>query len=320
MGLKDYGGARGDLLEMLDRFPDHSEVAGVYLSLAECELQTGKAARAIQLYMRLYDLGASIQSRQAASLGAARCLRRMGRHAEAAVWVERYLAGPRVAGLGTTQAQVLLAQCRPAMGQTAKAVVGLQQALAGEMSDSDRTELMLMLSEALSSGVECGRALVVMGNIDKDKLSPEQRYRYAVMSAKLLQRSGLDEKAAGVLWSQMATTTDPASYARLEVEMARCREASGDLEEARQLLVEAVGKLPPGPEARRAVCLLAEVCLRGGYYNQAIAVSRQLIQADEPAIRSKANTLLAEAYLVRKQYQLAAASLAAAGQAEGIDK
>lgn len=320
MGLKDYGGARGDLLAMLDRFPDHSETAGVHLSLAECELQTGNAARAIQLYMRLYGLGVSTESRLAASLGAGRCLHRMDRHAEAAVWVERYLAGSRVTGHGTAEAHVLLAQCRSAMGQTDKAVVGLQQALAGEMSDSDRTELMLMLSESLSCGAECGRALVVMGNIDTDKLSPEQRYRYVVMSARLLQRSGLEEKAAGLLRSQMEKTTDPACHARLQVALARCREASGDLEEARQFLVAAVGKLPPGPEARQAVCLLAEVCLRGGHYDQAIAVSRQLVRADEPAIRSKANTLLAEAHLARREYRLAAASLAAASQAGGTNE
>jgi len=320
MGLRDYGGARGDLLEMLDRFPDHRERAGVYLSLAECELQTGKVARAIQLYMRLYDLGASTESRQAASLGAGRCLHRMNRPAEAAVWVERYLAGPRVDSHGTAEAQVLLAQCRLAMGQTAKAIAGLQRALGGEMSNSDRTELMLTLSETLSQGDQCGRALVVMGNIDKDKLSSEQMYRYVAMSARLFQHSGLDEKAAGLLRSQMGKTTDPARYARLEVELARCREASGDLEEARQLLVEAVGALSPAPETRRAIYLLARICLRGGHYSQAIAVCRQLVQADEPDIRDKANMLLAEAYLASKKYQLAAASLAAAGQTGGTDK
>jgi len=320
MGLKDYGGARGELVAMLDRFPDHPEAAAVYLSLAECEFQIGKTARATQLYMRLYDLGASIASRQAASLGAGRCLYRMGRHAEAAVWVKRYLACPTVDSHGTGQAQVLLAQCRSAMGQAAKAVAGLQQALSSEMPKSDRVELMLMLSEALYSGDQCGRALVVMGNIDKDKLSSEQMYRYVVMSARLLQRSGLDEKAARLLRSQMDKATEPSRYARFEAELARCRQASGDLEEARQLLIDAVGKLPPGPEARRAVCLLAEVCLRGGHNDQAIAVSSQLVQADEPAIRGKANTLLAEAYLARKEYQLAAASLAAAGQAGGTYK
>lgn len=320
MGLHDYGGARTDLLEMLDRFPDHPETAGVYLSLAECELQTDKVTRAIQLYMRLYDLGVSVESRQAACLGAGRCFHRMGRQPEAVVWVERYLAGPVVSDQGKAQAHILLARCLTGMGQTAKAVAGLQQSLAGEMSDSDRTELMLMLSEALSAGSECGRALVVMGNIDKDRLSPNQQYRYVVMSSKLLQSSGLDEKAAALLRTHMEQTTDPVRFAKLAVDLARCRKASGALEEARQLLVAAVGQLPPGYEARQVVCLLAEVCLRGGHYDQAIAVSRQIIQADEPEIRSKANKLLAEAYLARKEYQLAAASLEASDQAGGTDK
>ncbi len=320
MGLHDYGGARRDLLEMLDRFPDHSETAGVYLSLAECELQTDKVTRAIQLYMRLYDLGVSIESRQAASLGAGRCFHRLGRYPEAVTWVERYLAGPVITVAGKAQAHILLAQCLSDMGQTAKAVAGLQQALAGELPDNARTELMLTLSEALSSDAQCARALVVMGNIDEEKLSPNQQYRYVVMSAKLLQLSGLDEKAAGLLRTHMEKTTDPVRFAKLEVDLARCRKAAGALEEARQLLVAAVGQLPPGPDARWAICLLAEVCLSGGHHDQAIAVSRQITQADEPAIRIKANKLLAEAYLARKQYQLAAASLEAASQVRGTDK
>jgi tetratricopeptide (TPR) repeat protein len=318
MNLKNYGGARIDLLEMLDRFPDHPEQAGVYLSLAECELQTGKATRASQLYMRLYDLGVSAESRQAACLGAGRCLFSLGRPAEAAVWIERYIASPQgTDSHGRAQARALLAHCRSATGQNAKAVAELQQALACEMSDDDRVDLMLQLSEALSSGEECGRALVVMGNMDKGKLTNEQAHRHAIISARLLQRSGLDHKAAALLRSRMDKTTDAANYARLEVELARCRVASGDLAEARQLLADAVGKLPPGPEARGAVCYLAEVCLLSRCYDQAIAVSQRLLQAEEPAIRAKANQVLAEAHLARKEYQVAAASLAAAGSGGG---
>jgi tetratricopeptide (TPR) repeat protein len=318
MSLKDYGGARTELLEMLDRFPDHSEKAGVYLSLAECELQTGKAARASQLYMRLYDLGVSAESRQAACLGAGRCLFNVGRPAEAALWMERYIASPQGAdGHGQAQARALLARCRSGMGQHAKAVVELQKALAHEMPDDDRVELMLQLSDALSRDEGCGRALVVMGNMDKGKLTDEQAHRYVVMSAKLLQRSGLDDKAAALLRSRMDKTTDAVSYARLAVELARCRVASGDLAEARQLLVDAVGKLPPGPEARGAICDLAEACLLSRCHDQAIAVCQQLLQAEEPAIRAKANQVLAEAHLARKEYQLAAASLSAAGGGGG---
>jgi len=107
------------------------------------------------------------------------------------------------------------------------------------------------------------------------------------------------------------------SFARLEVELARCRVASGDLGEARQRLVDAVGKLPPGPEARGAICYLAELCLRSRCYDQAIAVAQRLVQAEEPAIRAKANQVLAEAHLARKEYQVAAASLSAAGSPGG---
>jgi tetratricopeptide (TPR) repeat protein len=318
MTIKDYVGARTDLLEMLDRSPDHPEKAGVYLSLADCELQTGNATRAAQLYMRLYELGVSAESRQAACLGAGRCLFSLGRSAEAAAWIERYVAAPQGTDPhGRAQARLLLAHCRLAMGQNAKAVAELLQALAGELSDDDRVELMLQLSDALSSSEECGRALVVMGNIDKGNLTDAQAYRHAVMSARLLQRSGLDDKAAALLRSRMDKTTDAVSFSRLAVELARCRVASGDLVEARQLLLDAVGKLPPGPEARGAVCCLAEVCLRSRCYDQAIAVAQRLVQAEEPAIRAKANQVLAEAHLARREYQVAAACLVAAGSGAG---
>ncbi len=320
MDLKDFSGAHVDLLAMLDCFPDHPEKGNVYRYLAECELRTGKAKRAAQLYMRLYDLGISVKSRQTASLGAGQCLYSLGSYAEGASWVERYLAGPSTSDSATVEAQILLAQCRSALGQTEKAVRGLQRALAGDIVGSGRTELMLMLGETLSSGSQCGRALVVMGNIDKDRLSPDLRFRYVITSAKWLNRSGLADKAVRLLRSELDETTDPVRFARLQVALARCRESTGHLEEARQLLVASVGKLPPGPEARRAVCLLAEVCLRGGHHDQAMAVSKQLVQATEPDIRSRANALLAETHLVRKEYRLAAASLKAAGLTEGTDK
>ena len=84
---------------------------------------------------------------------------------------------------------------------------------------------------------------------------------------------------------------------------AECRAATGDYDEARQVLVEAVSKLPPGLEARRAVCDLAEVCLSAGRYEQALSVAGQVAGADEPDIRNRANTVLAEAHLARKEYQ-----------------
>ena len=313
MTLLDYTGARSDLLEMLDRYPDHPETASVYLSLAECELKTGDATRACQLYMRLYDLGVSIESRQAACLGAGRCLHSLNRPAEAAVWVERYLSAPSGTDAhGRARARSLLARCLSETGESARAITVLQRALAHDMPEEDRVELLLELSEALAAGEECGRALVVMGNLDPERLDGEQRYRYVTALARLYQRSGLDDKAAGLLRRQMDRTLDAARWARLGAELARCRAKSGDYEEARLILVEAVGKLPPGPEARYAVCRLAETCLSAKRYEQAMAVARQLTRVDEPDIRARANKVLAEAHLARKEYRKAAECLAAA--------
>jgi len=318
MSLLDYTGARSDLLEMLDRYPDHPQTANVHLSLAECELQLGDATRACQLYMRLYDLGVSSKSRQAASLGAARCLFRLKRPAEAAVWVGRYLsAGHGTDAHGRARARSLLARCHSATGHPARAIAELQRALADETPAEDRVELLLELSEVLAAGEQCGRALVVMGNLDPERLDGEQRYRYVTALARLYQRSGLDDKAAGLLRRQMGRTLEPARWARLAVELARCRAAAGDCEDARLILVEAVGKLPPGPEARGAVCDLAEICLSERRYEQAMAVARQLIEADEPDIRTRAKKVLAEAHLTRREYRRAAECLASVGSGEG---
>jgi len=318
MTLQDYSGARTDLLAMLDSFPDHPQVAEVYLSLAECELQIGNAVRACQLYMRLYDLGVSAESRQAASFGAGKCLLSLNRPAEAASWIERYLSTDQGTDAhGRAQARSLLARCRTAMGQPGRAIGELQKALSYDMPEPDRVELLLELGEAMADGQECGRALVVIGSIKAEDLKGEQLFRYVTTSARLLQRSGLDDKAAGLLRRQMDKTTDPANWARLGVELARCRMTAGDREEARLLLADAVGKLPAGPQARYAVCELAEVCLAGKQYEQAMAVARQLVTADEKDIRARANKVLAEAHLARKEYQQAAEFLAAVGAGEG---
>lgn len=315
MGVLDYNGAKADLVTMLDRYPAHPEIPNVYLLLAQCEREIGDIERTCELYMRLYDLGVSVEVRQAAALGAAECLYSLGQPADGARWVRRHLMLGHADSHGRAKAWALMAKCRLALGEPDRAAAELQRALAPDMPEADRVELLLVLSEALSAGRRYGEALVAMGNLDPDRLSGEQLYRYVTGMAKLYQRSGLDEKAAGLLRRQMDRTLNPLQWARLATELADCLAESGKYEAARLTLVEAVGMLPPGPEARSVMCRLAELCLAAKRHEQALAVARQLLDAGEPSLRPRVNKVLAEAHLAREEYDRAAEHLAAISNA-----
>ncbi|MHC4511520.1 MAG: tetratricopeptide repeat protein, partial [Planctomycetota bacterium] len=71
--LRDHHGAREDLRQLIEQYPDTNIYGHAYLRLADATMEAGLKAEAARLYQRVYNFGLSAESKTASALGAAGC-------------------------------------------------------------------------------------------------------------------------------------------------------------------------------------------------------------------------------------------------------
>jgi cytochrome c-type biogenesis protein CcmH/NrfG len=72
-------------------------------------------------------------------------------------------------------------------------------------------------------------------------------------------------------------------------------------------LTDALPKAPPGPVAQGAACYLAEIALKMGKLDEAVAVIEELLKSPPPPeIRQRALEILGAARILQKDYRKAA--------------
>ena len=315
MQLRDYMGARQDLLNMLDKYPDSdSELLGeVYLELGQATRGAGLPDEAARRFQTLYYLGLSLSSRKLACLETALCLVETGRNKDAVKWVTRYLGLAKgEKGEQMARAYLLLGRCSAAVGDMSEAALALQQALVSEPSWAQRIEALTQLVDVQ---VARRRFVHVIGTLDRlgqEKLDEKQFARYLLLTAKAYRTMGLPQRAVSALRDKLASVPDAKTRALLRIELARCQAARGRLQEARDELTLALAKIHADDEGYAAQCELAEVSLKMGKLEDVIAMARPLLRSSSPpGIRRRAAEVLAAAYVRRGQYEQAIEALSA---------
>ena len=108
----------------------------------------------------------------------------------------------------------------------------------------------------------------------------------------------------------MMKISDNQMRAKLRIEQARCYRNAGRLTDAYNILINAPEMLSPGRDARDAACDLGEICLQIGRPGQAIVVASGVLKSSPKGFHSRrARTILADAYLAKKDYENAATTL-----------
>jgi len=306
--LHDHLGARQDLKQLVEQYPD-SELSGwACLYLADVTKKARLMAEAARLYGKVYNLGLSQQSQAEAAFGAAECFYEIEDYETAAKWLIRCI------DVVTDQtdrklylAYFQLGKINLTLGNLQQACDAFQYALAGNLSRENYIEAVSALVEAQIRQEHFIEALNLIDSTHPWQFSQEESIELLRTKSKVLRTMGLADKAISVLGDRAEYVPDPQLKAKLRLELAKCYIAKGDLKFARRDLTETLVLVEPGPLAQEVALELADVCLKLGENSQAINVCSQLLDSGpSEQIRQKALSTLATAYKQQKNFDKAA--------------
>lgn len=312
--LRDYPGAREDLKQLVEQYPDVEIYGQAYLRLAEATMEAGLYAEAAQLYQRVFNFGLSIESKIASAIGAARCLYETKAYEETAKWLTRYidLAGSDKNN-NLYSAYFLLGQSNLELGKYQQACDAFKYALQEQSSREQYVEAITSLVKSHIEQEHFVEALDTLESVRSVALSKEQSVEMLLLRCRILRMLRLLDTAIVTLRDRVEYISDPELNAKISFELALCHIANGNFESARGVLSEILSNVEPGPLVLQAGMELADVCLKLERGSQAVSVCLQLLESDvSEQEKQKILKLLAEAYNQQKNYEKA--SLALSGQ------
>jgi len=312
--LRDYPGAREDLKQLVEQYPDVEIYGQAYLRLADATMEAGLNAEAAQLYQRVYNFGLSAESKSASAIGAAGCLYETKEYEEAAKWLTRYIG---LAGSDENKnmysAYFLLGQSNLALGKYQQACDAFQYALEEQSSREQYVEAITLLVKSHIEQEHFVEALDTLESVRSVALSKEQSVEMLLLKCRIFRMLGLLDTAIVTLRDRAGYISDSQLNAKISFELAQCHIAKGNLESARSGLSEILGVVEPGPLAQQTAMALAEVCLKLERGSQAVSVCLQLLESDvSERTKQEILRMLAEAYNQQENYDKA--TLALSGQ------
>lgn len=309
--LHDYSGARDDLKELVELYPDSPFADQACLYLADATMKAGQTSEAGKLYQKVYGLGLSSEPKAASALGAARCCFEQGDYKGAIEWASRYVSlAPDEPGSDLYSGYRLLGKSCLALGKSKAAGEALERALAMEPTENAYVDTVTDLVKAYTQQSDYARALQVVEDVRSWQLSPQQQTDMLLLKARLLREMGLVDKAVAAIGDRAEYAMDQQSKAKTYFEQAKCAVAKGQLDSAHETLSRTLSIVEPGPLAEEISVELADVCVKLGHNAEAVSVCLQVLDW-EPArqTRQRALELLATAYAGQKNYESAVLAL-----------
>lgn len=312
--IRDYLGAREDLKQLVEQYPDTELSDQACLYLADTTMKARLYDEAARLYRKVYFLGFSSESQTASALGAGRCFYEKKDYETAAKWLTRYIS---LASDHTSKdlylAYFLLGKTNVALRKPQQAYDAFQSALGGPAGELSREQYVETVSALVKGHMEQEnfiKALNVLENIHSAEFSQKESIDMLLLKCEILRAIGLVDKAIVALGDRVEYIPDSQLKARISFGLTKCYIAKGNLELARANLTEILVLVEPGPFAHDIALELANVCLKLGQNSQAISVCSQLLDL-EPSERIKQGALniLATAYTRQKNYDSAALAL-----------
>lgn len=309
--LRDYLGAREDLSQLVEQYPDAEISSQACLYLADATAKAGLSHEAARLYRKVYHLGLSSESQTAAASGAAWCLYQIQDYQDAAKWFIRYIG---LVKDHTTpdmySAYFLLGKAYLALGKPQQACEAFKYALNGPLPKEQYFQALLALAKGYIEQQRFLDALDALGSTHPWQLSNSENVELLLLRSRIFRTIGLLDKAIAALGDRAQYLEDPQLKARISFELAKCYIAKGNLELARGTLAEILIIVEHGPLAHQVQWELADVCLELGQNPQAVSICSQLLDSQPSAqIKQKALALLADAYNHQKNYDSAALAL-----------
>jgi tetratricopeptide (TPR) repeat protein len=311
IALRDFSGARKELLTLLDTYPGSSKSAETYASLGEATLNAGRADEAFAVFKKLFFLNHDNESKRLASFGAGKCLYQQGEYEKALKWLGDHITFTKKDQRGDlSRAYLLLGKCYAALGSPRQAIASYKAVLATRPSEAQRIETSLALAGAWRDGGDLPKALGASLQVVAEVPSGAKKYQAMLITSGIYREMGLPNRGAVFINSNINEVRDRDMRAKLRIDQARCYRDAKRFADAYAILVKAPEMLSPGKDAQQAACDLADVCLRLDRPGQAAVVAAGVLKSSKTGPHHKrARGLLVEAYLAKKEYENAATVL-----------
>jgi tetratricopeptide (TPR) repeat protein len=310
--LRDYSGAREDLRQLIDQYPDAAIYGQAYLRLADVTMQLGSNTEAAQLYSRLYNYRLSTESKNLSALGAAKCYYAAGGYQDAIDWFKQYI------NLATTSktknddlytAYLLLGKSYQQTGKSQQACEAFKSALTEQNSRQQYLEAIKALVQEYTERENFTEALNTLENTRLIALSEEQSINLTLLKSTIYRKLGITDLANDLLNSRLEYVSDPQLKARILFELALCNLTDEKIELAQKNLNQAMSLAEPGLLSQQIATELADICLKLGQNSTAITICLDLINSNiavSDSIKTKTLNILAAAYSRQKEYNKAA--------------
>ena len=311
--IRDYQGAREDLKQLIEQYPDTRIYRDAYLRLADATKQAGLYIEAAQLFGRAYNFELSEESKIEASLGAANCFYQAKVYEDAEIWFNRYIT---LSGNNKNDelyaAYFLLGKTYLELKKYKQACDAFQFAITEQSSREQFVEAVKALAQGYIEQEDFIKALDALENTRNVSLSQEQFVEMLIQKSTIYRKLGLFDTAIDLLKNRSDFVTDKQLNAEISLELANCYIAGDNLEMGRSCLSEVIRDAEPGEMSQNASKKMAQVCLELGYSDQAISVCRQILDSNvSEGLKSDVTKILVQALNQEKKYEEAALVLSA---------
>ncbi|MBC8472684.1 MAG: tetratricopeptide repeat protein [Planctomycetes bacterium] len=312
--LHDYPGAREDLTQLVEQYPETEIYGQACLNLADATKNAGFFNEALRLYRKVNNLGLSSELQTVSALGAGRCSYEIRDYENAAKWLVKYIKlANDPTDEGYYSAYFLLGKVNLALGSYQQASLAFQYALSGPVGSLARERYVETVSLLVETHIQLEKfveALTLLETIDSWQFSTKESIEILLLKSKVLRLMGLPDKAIAVLGNNAEYLPDSQLKTRMFFELANSYIAKGDLNFAHKKLTDILISAAPGHLSNEIALRLAEVCLDLGQSSQTITVCKQLLDSEVSIqIRQKALKVQAAAYNQQKNFDNAALAL-----------
>jgi tetratricopeptide (TPR) repeat protein len=312
--LHDYSGAREDLTQLVEQYPDTEFYGQACLNLADVTKKAGVLNEAERLYRKVYNLGLSLELQRVSALGTGRCTYEARDYETAAKWLTRYLELARDRSeTDLYLAYFLLGKTNLELGKFQQACTAFQFALDGPTGSLTREKYVETVSALVETQIQLENfvgALELLESVHPWQFSKKESIEILLLKSRILRFIGLPDKAISEFGDITEYLPDSQLKTRVSFEVVNCYIAKGDLEFAHNRLTEILISAAPGPLTHEIALKLAEVCLKLDQTSQTVSVCLQLLDTDpSEEVKQKTLKVLASAYNRQKKFDNAALAL-----------
>jgi TolA-binding protein len=311
--MKDYGGAKADLNEMLLLHPDCVAADKATLYLAEASLESGQLAEAKELYSKVYQLNLSETGRLQAAYGLGRCAFLQSDWPAAKTWLSETLGqieDKSDSRLAT--ACLMLGRSLVELGENQQAGAVLRMSLGSSLSDGEYVQIIEELVQAEMKQENYLEALNIIESIPESRLNQKDSCDALILKSRVLRAIDAAPSAASLLRRKIEYIADSRLRAWLTLELAESYYMMGDYTQARRELNDVIAEMEDAVRARQASLLLARIADKMDNPDQAEIICLTILaNADlEPALRQATFELLGNIYTRRQSFDKAAMAFA----------